>query len=63
VNLEDLGSWMLEHPKATRLIGLAFVGVATLSYLRTLKVYADLEHVLAVHAGAMAREASEALGG
>jgi hypothetical protein len=63
VNLEDLGVWLMEHPRATRGIGLALVAVGTLSYLRMLRTFADLDHVLAVHASETARAASEALGG
>lgn len=63
MNLEDLGVWLMDHPRAARGIGIGIVLFGTLSYLRMLRAFVELDHVLAVHASETARAASEALGG
>ena len=63
MNRETIGEWMLEHPKATRVLGLGLVAFGTWSYLGLLRKHVELEHVLAVARSEAARAASEALGG
>lgn len=61
--MEDLGQWMLEHPRATRCLAIGLVAISTWEYLKILWLFTDLDHLLAQHASDAARAASEALGG
>lgn len=63
MNLENLGQWLLEHPRAARGLGLGLVALGTVSYLRLLRNFAEFDYLLRRQASDAAQAASEALGG